>query len=155
MRRGERFGARGMSRRASPDVPTARTASPSRLTHVLAVGHLTSKRSSALRPVPNPADELAVLLARLGVEPTDVNTGKRRVDGSRAAARVGQTVTEKWANERFRQVMLLVLEFRREWPGSSLLSADDVEAIRTAVDNALFAATQEAHSGDIYDMNAT
>eukprot|EP00966_Prymnesium_polylepis_P135126 3123306-Prymnesium_polylepis.2 len=66
-------------------------------------------------------------LAQLDVDQvdTDVNTGKRRIDGSLAAARVGQTTSEKWANERFRQVMLLILEFRSEWPNRSLLTDDD------------------------------
>ena len=59
-------------------------------------------------------------------------TSKRKVDGSLAATRLGSSTTERWANERFRQTMLLVLEFRREWPGQSLLAVDDVSAIRTA-----------------------
>ena len=87
-------------------------------------------------------------------EDTDA-TGKRKVDGSLAATRLGQTTTERWANERFRQTMLLILEFRREWPVQSLLTADDADAIRTAVDNALYMATSSNHVGDIYDMNAT
>ena len=97
---------------------------------------------------------LANRLAWLHVEQanTDVNSGKRKVDGSRAATRVGQSTTERWANERFRQTMLLVLEFRREWPGQSLLTVDDVSAIRTAVDSALYTATSSNHVWDIYDM---
>eukprot|EP00966_Prymnesium_polylepis_P046912 1087124-Prymnesium_polylepis.2 len=51
--------------------------------------------------------------------------------------------------------MLLILEFRREWPNQSLLTADEVNSIRTAVDNALFMATSSSHVGDIYDMNPT
>ena len=47
------------------------------------------------------------------------NTGKRKVDGSRAATRIGATATERWCNERFRQTMLLVLEFRLNWPNMS------------------------------------
>jgi hypothetical protein len=111
-------------------------------------------------PKPKPAastagiEVLANRLAWLHVEQanTDVNSGKRKVDGSRAATRVGQSTTERWANERFRQTMLLVLEFRREWPGQSLLTVDDVSAIRTAVDSALYTATSSNHVGDIYDM---
>ena len=66
-------------------------------------------------------------LLRLNAD-VDVNTGKRKVDGSRAATRVGNTTTERWANERFRQVMLLVLEFRLRWTNgnASLLTDDDV-----------------------------
>ena len=85
----------------------------------------------------------------------DVNTGKRKMDGTRAATRVGATATERWSNERFRQVMLLVLEFRLQWPNRSLLTDEDVEAIRTAVDNALYEATRNGHVGDIYDLNPT
>ena len=85
----------------------------------------------------------------------DVITGKRKVEGTRAATRVGATATERWSNERFRQVMLLVLEFRLQWPNGSLLTDDDVEAIRTAIDNALYEATRNGHVGDIYDLNPT
>ena len=82
-------------------------------------------------------------------------TGKRKVDGSLAATRLGSTATEAWSNERFRQTMLLVREFRMEWPNMSLLTSDDVESIRWLLDCALFTATQTAHKGDIYDMNPT
>ena len=76
-----------------------------------------------------------------------INTGKRRIDGSRSDTRLGSATTERWVSERFRQVMLLILEFRRNWPTQSLLSMDDVEAIRTAVDNALYHATSNGHIG--------
>ena len=79
----------------------------------------------------------------------------KKVDGNLAATRLGQTTTQRWGNERFRQTMLLILEFRREWPGQSLLTADDVERIRTAIDNALAFATTSSHVGDIYDTNPT
>jgi len=82
-------------------------------------------------------------------------TRKRKVDGSLAATRLGQTTTQRWANERFRQTMLLVLEFRMEWPTQSLLTSDDVEGIHTAIDNALVFATNSSHVGDIYDTNPT
>jgi hypothetical protein len=103
-------------------------------------------------------DSLAVDLSRLlrpDAADVDVNTGKRKVDGSRAATRIGATTTERWANERFRQVMLLVLEFRLNWPNMSLLTNDDFEAIRVAIDNALYTATRSGHTGDIYDLNPT
>ena len=64
-------------------------------------------------------------------------TGKRTVDGSKAATRLGSSVTETWGNERFRQIMLLVREFRMEWPNASLLTADDLESIRSLLDCAL------------------
>jgi len=82
-------------------------------------------------------------------------TKKRKVDGTLAATRLGSTATEKWANERFRQTMLLVREFRMEWPNKSLLTSDDVENIRWLVDCALYTATRAGHVGDIYDMNPT
>ena len=82
-------------------------------------------------------------------------TGKRKVDGSKAATRLGSSATEKWGNERFRQTMLLVREFRMEWPYTSLLTADDVESIRSLLDCALYTATKTGHVSDIYDMNPT
>ena len=82
-------------------------------------------------------------------------TGKRKADGSYAATRLGQTITSRWGNERFRQVMLLIRQFRMEWPAQTLLTADDTELIRTAIDVALSTAAHEQHTGDIYDLNAT
>ena len=105
---------------------------------------------------PSPVDGLADGLARLVVDQADVDgTSKRKADGTKAATRLGAATSERWANERFRQVMLLVLEFRREWPNNSLLTDDDVRSIRVAVDNALFVATRDGHVGDIYNVNAT
>ena len=82
-------------------------------------------------PAGTAVDALASDFSRLLRSHADVgvNTGKRKADGSRAATRIGATATEKWANERFRQTMLLVLEFRLNWPSMSLLTNDDVEAI--------------------------
>ena len=82
-------------------------------------------------------------------------TGKRKADGSYAATRLGQTISSNWANERFRQVMLLIRQFRMEWPTQALLTADDMELIRSAIDVALSTAAHEAHAGDIYDLNPT
>ena len=79
-------------------------------------------------------------------------TKKRKKDGELAATRLGQAVTNRWSNERFRQTMMLVLEFRLH---HTLLSQDDVEFIRVAVDVALAEAEKAAHVGDIYDMNPT
>ena len=56
-------------------------------------------------------------------------TKKRKVDGTLAATRLGSTATERGCNERFRQTMLLVREFRMEWPNKTLLTSDDVESI--------------------------
>ena len=88
------------------------------------------------------------------VTPTD-GSGKRKVDGSYADTRLGKALTPRWANERFRQVMMLVLEFRTEWSTQSLLSNDDVEFIRMAIDTALAMAEREEHTSDIYDVNPT
>jgi hypothetical protein len=82
-------------------------------------------------------------------------TRKRKVDGTLAATRLGSTATERWANERFRQTMLIVREFRMEWPNMTLLTSDDVESIRWLVDCALYTATRSGHVGDIYDMSPT
>ena len=57
-----------------------------------------------------------------------------------------------WANERFRQTMLLILEFRLY---NNVLSSEDVEFLRVAVDAALAEASREGHTGNIYDMSPT
>jgi hypothetical protein len=79
-------------------------------------------------------------------------TGKRKIDGSKAASRLGSSATEKWGNERFRQTMLLVREFRMEWPSSSLLTADDVESIRALLDCALYTATKQIRSARVREV---
>ena len=80
-------------------------------------------------------------------------TAKRNIHGELASTRLGLAVTDRWANERFRTVMLLVRAFRTEWP--TLINSDDVEFIRVAVDTALVNAIAEGHAGCIYDLNAT
>ena len=80
-------------------------------------------------------------------------TGKRKIDGSKAATRLGSSATQSWANDRYRQVMLLILEFRLEWPGQSLVSFDDVDRISMMVDCALATAIDLEHVGDIYDVS--
>ena len=50
---------------------------------------------------------------------------------------------------------MLVREFRTEWPNQSLLSNDDVEFVRMAIDTALAMAEREEHTSDIYDVNPT
>ena len=103
-----------------------------------------------------PVGALAELLdARLTLDTDANNTGKRKVDGSRSDTRIGEATTERWTNERFRQVMLLILEFRNEWPNQSLLTYDDVQGIKAALDDALFYATLNGHSADMYDLNPT
>jgi hypothetical protein len=81
-------------------------------------------------------------------------TGKKKVDGEYAATRLGKPVTTAWLNERFRQTMLLIRQFRTEWrPG--LISADDVEFLRVCLDVALATAERQQHVADAYDMNPT
>ena len=103
-------------------------------------------------PLP-PLDALALSkLCLHETTPTD-GTGKRKADGSYADTRLGKALTPRWANERFRQVLMLVREFRTEWPNQSLLSNDDVEFIRMAIDTALAMAEREGHVSDVYDLN--
>ena len=56
-------------------------------------------------------------------------TGKRKKEGDLADTRLGKPVSSRWSNERFRQTMLLVLEFRLK---SNFLSSEDVEFLRIA-----------------------
>ena len=116
----------------------------------------TNPRRVVLQRVPIAGEGALPGLAALFHKTVDIaGTGKRKIDGSYAATRLKQTMTSRWANERFRQVMLLVRQFRMEWPNKSLLTADDTEFIRSAVDVALSTAGHEAHTGDIYDLNST
>ena len=86
-----------------------------------------------MHPHPLPAlDALAFSKLRIHETTPTEGTGKRKVDGSYADTRLGKALTPRWANERFRQVMMLVREFRTEWPTQSLLSNDDVEFILRA-----------------------
>ena len=113
-------------------------------------------RKALLERAPVAVADVLPSLALLFHKSVDIaGTGKRKIDGSYAATRLGQTMTSRWANERFRQVMLLIRQFRMEWPNQTLLTADDTEFIRTAIDVALSTAGHEAHTGDIYDLNPT
>ena len=95
----------------------------------------------------------AVLFSGLFDQAAAIDATKRRkVDGALADTRLGKQVTARWSNERFRQTMMLVLEFRLH---HDILSPDDVEFIRVAVDVALAEAEKASHVGDIYDMNPT
>ena len=103
-----------------------------------------------------PAGSTIPSLAALFHRTLDIaGSGKRKIDGTYAATRLGSAMTNRWANERFRQVMLLVRQFRTEWPNQSLLTANDTEFIRSAVDVALSSAAHEEHTGDVYDLNST
>ena len=79
---------------------------------------------------------------------------KRKVDGEKAESRQGVTVSTHWLNERFRQTLLLIREFRYNWNTGWMLSNDDVEFLRVCLDVALGQAARQGHSGDIYDGNA-
>ena len=62
---------------------------------------------------PLPAlDALAFSKLRIHETTPTEGTGKRKIDGSYAVTRLGKALTPRWANERFRQVMMLVREFR-------------------------------------------
>ena len=108
-----------------------------------------------LERVPAAVDALPSLALLFHKTMSIAGTGKRKIDGIYATTRLGQTITSRWANERFRQVMLLIRQFRMEWPGQALLTADDTEFIRSAVDIALSTAAHEGHTADIYDLNST
>ena len=82
-------------------------------------------------------------------------TGKRKADGEYADTRLGKPATLKWAHERFRQVMMLIREFRSNWPSGQILSNADVEFIRVCLDVALCQAIKLGHTGDPYDMSPT
>ena len=113
-------------------------------------------RKTVLERAPVAVVDVLPSLALLFHKTVDIaGTGKRKIDGSYAATRLGQTMTSRWANERFRQVMLLIRQFRTEWPNQTLLTADDTELIRSAIDVALTTAGHAAHTGDIYDLNPT
>ena len=95
-------------------------------------------------------------LSALSINCTDISgTSKRKVNGELAVTRLGGSVTQSWANERLRQTMLLILEFRMSWPNQSLLTSDDVEYLRTAIDVALASAKYNGHIASIYDLNPT
>ena len=93
----------------------------------------TRPRGAVLQRVPieSALPSLAALFHKTVLD--IAGSGKRKIDGSYAATRLSQAMTSRWANERFRQVMLLVGQFRMEWPNQTLLTADDIEFIRSAV----------------------
>ena len=117
-----------------------------------------SQRPAAPRPVvaarARPDVEAALFAALFHRAASIEGTGKRRVDGQYASTRLGKPVTTLWLNERFRQCMLLIRQFRTEWrPG--LLTDDDMQFLRVCLDVALATAERQQHVGDIYDMNPT
>ena len=121
-----------------------------------------SFRNTPVRKLPSPLSSVSIKpahvpsLSALHIKGTDIGgTSKKKANGDLAKSRLGSAITDRWANERFRQVMLLIRQFRIEWPDKSLLTSDDTEFIRSAVDIALSTAGHEAHTGDIYDLNST
>ncbi len=98
----------------------------------------TNPRRAVLQRVP--IESALPSLAALFHKTVDIaGTGTRKIYCTYAATRLQQEMTSKWANERFRQVMLLVRQFRIEWPNQTLLTADDTEFIRSAIDDATVA----------------
>ena len=77
-------------------------------------------------------------------------SGKRKKGGDLADTRLGKPISNTWTNERFRQTMLLILEFRLH---NNVLSSEDVEFLRIAVDVALSEALRAGHTASIYDMS--
>lgn len=110
--------------------------------------------AAAPRRGPSPLDE--ALFCGLFARAADISgTSKKKADGSLAATRLKKPVTSIWLNERFRQTLFLIREFRTNWNKGTMLSNDDVEYLRVALDTALAQAEQERHVGDIYDLNPT
>ena len=108
-------------------------------------------------PLTPPLNRLDVaLLAGLFHRAASIGgTGKKRVSGEYADTRLGKSVTLGWANERFRQTMLLIFEFRTNWGTGNILSNDDVEFVRICLDVALSQAVQQGHTASDYDMSPT
>ena len=69
---------------------------------------------AVLERVPATVDALPSLALLFHKAADIAGTGKRKIDGSYAATRLGETMSSRWANERFRQVMLLIRQFRIE-----------------------------------------
>ena len=88
------------------------------------------ERHSTAASVGHAGAELPSLVALFHESVDIAGTGKRKVDGELAETRLGQPATQRWSNERFRQVMLLIRQFRAEWPEQTLLTADDTEFVR-------------------------
>ena len=103
---------------------------------------------------PSPLDE--VLFAGLFQRAASISgTSKKKADGTLAATRLKKPVTSAWLNERFRQTLFLIKEFRTNWNRGNMLSSDDVEYLRVALDTALAQAELQSHVGDDYDLNPT
>ena len=64
------------------------------------------------RPLPPSRLEIALFAGLFHRGASIDGTGKRRLDGEYADTRIGKSVSLKWANERLRQTMLLINEFR-------------------------------------------
>jgi hypothetical protein len=97
-----------------------------------------------------------VLLAGLFQRAASISgTSKKKADGTLAATRLKKPVTSAWLNERFRQTLFLIKEFRTNWNRGNMLSGDDVEYLRVALDTALAQAQLQTHIGDDYDLNPT
>ena len=111
--------------------------------------------SAPARPPPSNRLDVALLPVLFHRCVSIDGTGKRKIDGEYAETRLGKSVTLKWANERFRQTMLLIHEFRANWDRGKLLSNDDVEFVRVCLDVALSYAVRQGHAASDYDMSPT
>ena len=106
---------------------------------------------------PHRQNELStVLLAGIFDRAISIDA-KRKVDGEAANSRYGgeEAASAHWLNERWRQTMLLIRQFRYNWNEGAMLSDDDVQYLRICLDVALDQAARQGHKGDQYDVNPT
>ena len=111
--------------------------------------------STPVSTLPPSRLDVALLAGRFHHAASCGGTGKKKVSGEKADTRLGKSVTLTWANERFRQTMLLIHEFRTNWDRGQLLSNDDVEYVRICLDIALSYAVRQGHTASDYDMSPT
>ena len=100
---------------------------------------------SSQRSAPKPSAHLPpmTLLALSDLFRRSVSIdAKRKIDGEKAESRQGATVSTHWLNERFRQTLLLIREFRYNWVTGEMLTNDDIEFLRICLDVALGQAAQ-------------
>ena len=115
-----------------------------------------TRRTSALG---GPCSHLLPCLGALRLYDRDAasigGTGKKKIDGEYANTRLKSQISDGWANERFRQCMVIVREYANEWPNETFLTSDDVQWIRICLDVALASGIRANHVADEYDSNAT
>lgn len=108
-------------------------------------------RAAVIVAVPKHQDVLPSLFLACSID------AKRKIDGEAANSRYSgeEIVSTHWLNERFRQTMQLIREFRLNWNAEAMISHDDIQFLRVCLDVALHQASQEGHKGDLYDVNPT